>query len=236
MDQSMRRILLLMTVCGLVSPVSANDLGFDLSLKGTYTTSTRIIYDVENPVAFEPERVVPSNFGYGADIRWNVLWSRFYLGLSFEKIRSSDDSYITPENAPYVRIPSTESFDMTLGEVSGYYIVPISSDEVQFYMGGGIGLYSGHRNSSIAGISPQNLSTQSNFGIHVLTGIEYSLTNILGLRGELKFRDPHFDVTNEFTQSSVQYNGYFLQLRRGLSVTRVNLYGINYMVGLVFKF
>jgi opacity protein-like surface antigen len=231
-----KQLFVCVLIVSVVGVSKSDDRWLSVSLKGTYTTSTLFIYNFNNPVAFEPERVLSSNFGYGADVRANVLWDRFYIGISIERIRSNGSSFSGLGNSPYVIIPVTEGFDMTLAEVSGYYIVPVSTDEIQFYMGGGFGYYNGQRHSSFAGIVPIVLKTESNVGIHVLTGVEYALTKNLGLRGELKFRDPHFDVTDKYKQGSVYYKGYYIRLRQTESVTRVNLNGINYMLGVVFKF
>ncbi len=183
---------------------------------------------------FDQERIISSNLGYGADVSWKIMWERFYLGVSYEAIQGKEDSYLYSSDTD-VRIPTTEGFDLKLIELTGYYIVPISSEDIQFYMGGGFGLYDGNRNSSIAGIKPATVESSNNIGIHVLTGIVYSITNSIGLRGEIKFRDPHFDVTEKYERAFVDHAGFRIYLNQNPTKTRVNLYGINYMVGIVYQ-
>jgi hypothetical protein len=72
-------------------------------------------------------------------------------------------------------------------------------------------------------------------GIHVLTGLDFSLTSILRIRSELKFRDPQFDVRNTFNQSSVVYDGVRIRLDQNPATTRINLNGIAYSAGLVLS-
>lgn len=179
------------------------------------------------------ERTISSNLGYGADVRWRIIWDRFYLGFSVEKVSALDDVSVYYNDSD-IPIPFNEGFQLTAMELSGYYVVPISSEQIKFYLGGGFGTYDGDRNFSIAGIKAATVSTISYLGIHVMTGIDYQLLPRLGMRFEIKFRDPHFDVTTKFDQIETVYRGRIVQLPQGEYVTKINLFGVNYAGGLVF--
>ena len=202
---------------------------FSLSLKGTYTTSTRFLYNIDSPNMYSESRILTSNFGYGADVRWNILWDRFFLGFSTEKISSGQTTNLLSGT---VRIPYQEGFDLVALELSGYYIVPISSDHIKFYLGGGFGTYDGQRSLSIAGVNAETVSEKSYIGIHVMTGLDYQIYSRFGLRFEIKFRDPNFDVTSKFDQQSVNYLGTTILLPPEETV-KVNLFGVNYVGGIV---
>ncbi|MDD8016966.1 MAG: outer membrane beta-barrel protein [Bacteroidota bacterium] len=233
----MRRLFLLILSSAVWCSTWANDMHLSVTLKGTFTTNTGFFYDINRTnFVFDEEKVISSNLGYGADVRWNLMWDRFYLGIGVEKIRSVDHSFAYSSFSDNVRIPTDEGFSVLMIELSGYYIVPISSDDIQFYMGGGFGLYDGNRLYSIAGVQASTVNSESSMGIHVLTGVEYKISNYIGVRGEIKFRDPHFDVTDKFDQPYTTFQGVRVPLRQTESVTRINLYGINYMVGMVFQF
>ena len=210
----------------------ANEPGLSLSLKGSLTTSTRFLYNIDRVNSYSEEWTLSSNWGYGADARWRILWDKFFIGISVEKIGALE---VIPEysSANDIVIPVNEGFELTALELSGYYIVPISSEQIRFYLGGGFGMYDGDRNYSVAGVKEATVSTASNIGIHVLTGIDYQLFSRLAVRFEIKFRDPNFDVTSKFDQQSVEYQGKRIQLPQGLTVTKINLYGVNYAGGLV---
>ncbi len=227
----MKKIVLLLSV-GVVL-ISANDRNLSLSLKGSFTTNTRFLYNIDKPNVYSTNRTLSSNLGYGADIRWNVLWERFYLGFSVEKVSGVDRVSVLYENLDFLEVPYEEGFDLLGLELSGYYVVPISSEQVQFYIGGGFGTYDGKRNFSIARISAETISSRSYIGIHVMTGIDYRIYSRIGLRFEIKFRDPHFDVTTKFEQASAEYQGKRVLLPQGEYVTKVNLYGVNYAGGVV---
>lgn len=227
----MRTIAVLYGVC--VGVLLANDYDMSLSLKGTLTTSTRFTYNIDKVNAYSEQRTISSNLGYGADLRWNILWDRFSIGLSFEKISGMETWSILYPQFGYFTVPHDEGFELTAVELSGYYIVPISSENIRFYLGGGLGTYDGTRSHSIAGISAETISSAAYMGIHVLTGIDYRLHTRLGLRFEIKFRDPHFDVSSKFEQPSVEYQGRRIPLPQSEEVTKVNLFGVNYMGGIV---
>lgn len=229
----MRRLILLILCSGVWCVSAANDLNASITLKGTFTTNTRFLYHLERTEYYDPGRVISSNLGYGADVRWNIMWERFYLGFSVEKIRAVETVPMIDSRRPFLRIPVEEGFDVVAVELSGYYVVPISSDNVQFYLGGGFGAYDGERLYSVANVRAATVRSTSNIGIHVLTGIDYRFFSHVALRGELKFRDPHFDVTNKFDQPFAMYEGYRIPLDQSETTSRVNLYGVNYMLGVV---
>lgn len=229
----MKTILLLIPMLVCILPAQSPDVC--ITAKGTYTTSTRFLYNVDTPDNYSEGNVLESNFGFGVDARWNILWDRFYLGASIERIRSTGVSYIEYPDFQYLRITREEGFEVTAVELSGYYIVPISSDQIRFYLGGGFGLYDGERIFALAGVQSATTMTTSTVGIHVLTGIDYWLTSRLALRGELKFRDPHFDVINKFDQTAVDVAGYQIPLPQNELSTRVNLFGVNYIIGIVVQ-
>lgn len=229
----MKRILLLNIIFAVV--LCAGETNLLLSVKGSYTTSTRFLYNIDKQNSYNDNRSITSNLGYGTDLRWNVIWERFFIGVSAEKIQGSEIIPVQYPQYNYLAVPYEEGFDLLAIELSGYYVVPISSEKIQFYLGGGIGMYDGVRNFSIAGVKSETISTISYSGIHVMTGIDYRLFSHLGVRFEIKFRDPHFDSTTKFEQRTAQYQGYTIQLPQEVSVTKVNLFGVNYSAGIIIN-
>ena len=225
----MKIFFLLQLVC--IGMLAANERDLSFSLKGSFTTGTRFLYNIDRPDSYGEQRMLSSNVGYGMDVRWNMVWDRFFLGFSVEKIGAHEmvPVYYMQSDIP---IPFDEGYELTAMELSGYYVVPISSESIKFYLGGGFGTYDGDRNFSIAKIKSATVSTVTYIGIHVMTGIDYQLFSRIGVRFEIKFRDPHFDVTTKFDQRSAEYQGKLIQLPQGEYVTKINLFGVNYAGGL----
>ncbi len=104
-------------------------------------------------------------------------------------------------------------------------------------MGCGSGVYFGQRHYSIAGERASIVNTKTGAGIHVVTGIEYSLAGWFAIRSEVKFRDLQFESSHMFTKSSVDYQGRTIQLpdqtpRR----SRINVDGMLLDAGIVIRF
>ncbi len=229
----MKKIVLMNIVLALT--LLANEHKFSFSLKGTYTTSTRFLYNIDKLHEYSESRSITSNFGYGADLRWNIIWDRFYIGFSSERISSIQTTPVFYPEFDNIRVPYKEGFELLAFELSGSYVVPISSEHWKFYLGGGLGTYDGTRMFSIAQVSSETISTKSYMGIHVMTGIDYQFHSRIGLRFEIKFRDPHFDVTTKFDQTYVNVDGYLIKLPSEETV-KVNLFGVNYVGGVVISF
>ncbi|HLP16063.1 MAG TPA: hypothetical protein VK470_07390 [Bacteroidota bacterium] len=205
--------------------------------KASFTTNTRIFYNVDNPQIIADMANVSSNFGFGAEVRVRTFWERWYIGLAVEQIKGSQQTLLT-YSGPYndVLVPRTDGYEIMPIELSGYYSVPISSNTIVFYLGGGIGYYKGKRNYSIGNADSRSDGVNSALGIQVSTGLRWMITPMLGIEGQLRFRDPQISATNVFDQSATTYGGVRVLLSRTPSHTTINLNGINYSAGLAIVF
>jgi opacity protein-like surface antigen len=206
-----------------------------VAAKGSYTTSTRFLYNVERNDIFIDDKYFSYNFGFGLDVRMLAFSDDILIGVNIEKIKTlGQTTKLVYGNGLSYSIPVTEGFVVYPVELSGYFLIPFSSEDARVYLGGGVGWYFGERIYSIASAQAATLNSPSGFGIHVLTGADVRITSKIAVRGELKFRDPQFDSVNRFEESSTTYNGLKILLDPSSSKTRVNLNGITYGLGLVF--
>lgn len=230
----MRRNTVVMIVSMLaVMPLSAGEHGLTLALTGSYTTGTRITSDVFRTDLFTADRLIGANYGVGFDARWNLPGERYTFGVAYERITGTDRRSVLYTQYNFLAVPYEESVEVQGLEVSGSFIVPISSDELRFSLGGGAGLYEGARSYSIAGVRAEASPVTQYAGIHVMTGVDYLFHSVLGLRFEVKFRDPHFTVTSQFRQQSVSYQGRRIPLPQATDRSTVNLFGVNYRGGII---
>lgn len=206
-----------------------------VAAKGSYTTSTRFLYNVDRNDIFIDDKYFSYNFGFGLDVRMLAYSDDILIGVNIEKIKTLDQTTrLDYRNGLSYSVPVSEGFVVYPVEISGYFLIPFSSDVARFYLGGGVGWYFGERIYSIGGAQAATLNSPSGFGIHVLTGADVRITSKIAVRGELKFRDPQFDSVNRFEETSTTYNGLKIPLDTSSSKTRVNLNGITYGLGLVF--
>ena len=202
-----------------------------VAAKGSYTTSTRFLYNIDRNDIFIDDKYFSYNFGFGLDVRMLAYSDDILIGVNIEKIKTLDK---TTKLVYGNGIPVSEGFVVYPLEFSGYFLIPFSSEDVRVYLGGGVGWYFGERIYSVASAQAATLNSPSGFGIHVLTGADVRITSKIAVRGELKFRDPQFDSVNRFEDSSTTYRGVTINLDPSSSKTRVNLNGITYGLGLVF--
>ena len=232
----MKVLLLLGTIlAACCSSVGNAGEHLSLALLGSYTTDTRFIYNVDQPNVSLNDRYFSYNFGFGANLRWLAFGDDILVGINIEKIKSLERSIggLSSEGLQY-SIPVLEGFVVYPVEISGYYVIPVSSDDVRAYIGGGIGWYFGERIYWLGQASAVAVNAPVGFGIHVLTGADIKIFSSTAIRAELKFRDPQFDSVNRFQTATTISQGVRILLPQSPSKTRVNVIGITYDLGLVF--
>ncbi len=214
---------------------SAQDYPNQLALYGTFTTSSKLFGHPNDPDETLRSEFLPLNdiFSAGIDYRRSIQSIHLELGIGVEVLSKSarlsggDSATVVPAEDGFTAIPI---------ELSGYFQIPIGTERLHFYMGGGIGVYFGTRHYSEAGIDALTVERNSGFGIHILSGIDVSLSQRLSIRSEVKFRDIQFQTVNRFTESAVTYNGTNVALDQQPLESRIAIDGMTLNAGLVFHF
>lgn len=217
----------------------AGDYPFSVEMRGSYTTTSKVFFNPDAPSAFERNRffAVDDVFGLGLDVRRDIAYN-LRFGISVEHISASSAliQYVRDRNGQVFQLHLDDGYRLIPVEFSIYFLIPFSSERVKVYMGGGMGLYFGGRKVEAAGITTETLEMSTGFGIHVMSGVDYILTPILALRGELKFRDPQVESTSRFPDGPVEYEGRTILFDQRPFRSRINLDGITFNVGAVLRF
>jgi hypothetical protein len=209
-----------------------------MSVKGLYTSSSRLFPTPEATDEFARHRYNSLNhiFGYGADLRYGIPSLGLIIGASVEYLEKNGDFFtryqIDDEVYP---VPTVDGYFVIPVELTGYFLIPVSSERVQFYIGGGAGVYFGRRLYEVGGVQSKSLERSMYPGIHVVSGIDYYFHPRIGLRGELKFRDPDIETHNRFNEETIEYKGRTFNLPEGDIPSRINVDGIVFSFGLVFR-
>lgn len=208
---------------------------YSVSLKGNYTISSRLFYNIEASDEFLRRQylAIDNIFGVGVDVRRLIEETWLQVGISVEYLRKKETGVIRISSA---RVPVEDGFWTVPVEMSGYFIIPFSSATFRLYIGGGGGLYFGERRYAIAEERASIVDTKKGMGIHVVTGVEYAITEWFAIRSEVKFRDLQFESTHLFTKSSVSYNGTIVTLDQTPSRSRINVDGMLIDAGIVLRF
>ena len=170
-------------------------------------------------------------YSYSIEIRYRV--SEFLiLGLSAEYMEASARGRTLTSKQFVVR----EGFKLYPIEVSAYYFLPFSTEDFKFYMGGGFGIYTGSRTREFGDIKFKDVTNEIGYGIQVSIGMDYMIFNNLSAHGELRFRDPDFKITNKYNSEFVNYDDQTFRVSQDEIVSKINVDGITFGIGLAFHF
>jgi opacity protein-like surface antigen len=177
-------------------------------------------------------------FSYAVELKSNIWNNSIYAGLGTEYLKTSELLYSVRglvNNLPRT-LQVEEGFQLYPLELMIYYIFPFSQDWFEAYMGAGVGVYYGKYFRKIYDLSSTSKVFRLDYGILVNTGMNIHLIKNLSLKLEMKFRDPELEFKNEFSETETMINGDRIQLFEKNFYTKINLDGINLILGMNFKF
>lgn len=222
-------------LCVAREPGRAQERTFSVFLKGNLTTTGRLFPNPEatDPLARAQSYGFADFFGYGFEVQYHIAGTTLSLGVSADVIRSAQSRTIIAVAQRVV--PAEDGFRIFPVEFTGYFRIPITEGSFGVFMGGGVGVYFGERQYSLAGLDAPALSNTPGYGIHVLGGVQYRLTDRLSLSTELKFRDAHFESTNTFTQPQVRYGDIIVNLPQKPFLSSIHTDGMVVQLGAAFS-
>jgi len=212
---------------------------WSITLNTVYTTSAKIYLDpnsadeVLRDNAFPLQGIVSPQ----VEVRYRIS-DDIILGLSTEymKATSSGENLTAFSGLSTVSILLQDGFLLIPIEFSGYYLIPFSTDNFKFLMGGGMGYYFGSQIRKFGDVEVTNVKRPAAYGIHVIVTMDYLITDNFSVRGEMKFRDPQFEVTSQYTKTDVNYNGSIIHLGQKEFDSKINVDGVSFIFGLTFHF
>lgn len=219
----------MLAVC---QPVKAGDKPFGIGIRFHYTTSSRLFAnpDARDDVIRNSYMEMDDVFGFGVAFRRDISES-IQMGLSLE--------YLTKKTKGVdgrTKLPVEDGYRLFPIEITGYFIIPIGSQTVNTYVGGGGGFYFGDRIRMVGGVSSGTVSRPMSFGIHVLSGVDFFVNETFSVRGEMKFRDPQFETESKFAQGTIEYDGRMYSVSTEAFKSRMNLDGIVFAIETVLHF
>ncbi len=182
-----------------------------------------------NPILHNDSYSLGGTIGFSGDYRYALndnLLAGFLLEYLPNKSQSTDQNNTLFE----------DGFSMFIAELSAYFILPIGSDRFHILVGGGLGAYMGRRQYAIGGVASRSIATPPSVGIHVTSGFEYRLSELLSLRAELHFRNPDIVTENAFDARVIHANGYDYPVETAPFKSKVDVNGNVYRVGVALHF
>lgn len=198
--------------------VIAQEGDYSISLKLSYTTSSKIFLNPNSPDLFLRGKYlsVVNIYGSSFEARRKIPDTQIQIGLSADYISKLENFTETKTKDGFWAIPI---------ELTGYFYIPVLEGVVKIFIGGGAGYYIGERTYSISQSNAQVVSRSPGIGIHILGGVDYYFYKGLGVRSQLKFRDVQFKTTSRFPDTNTD------DLK-----SQINIDGMTVEIGLVYSF
>ena len=212
---------------------------FSIGVNGVYTTSARIYL---NPNSSDP---VLRNHAFGIadiinpsiDFRYRITNDIIIgLGTEYMKTTAAGPNLTAFSGNSTVTIDVNDGFLLIPVEISGYYLLPFSTEKFKFLMGGGAGYYYGEH---IREFGDESVSTESRdfaYGIQVSVSMDYMIRDDITVHSEMKFRDPQFKVKSAYDKLEVNYNGQIIRLAQKTFDSKIDVDGVTFILGFSFLF
>lgn len=206
---------------------------FNLSFNYSYTTSSKIFLRPNSSDPFErgSHENIDGIYGYYGELRYFIS-DGIIAGFSVESLKRTDNNFAM--NLGGYKIKMTDGYQIYPVELSVYYHLPFSTADFNFFMGGGVGAYFGNYIREFNNVSIDSKLEKFAFGIHVAVGMDYQITENLGIRGQMRFRDPEMKFNNTYKENIAILPDKNLLLPVRNFDTAVNLDGIVFMIGVTF--
>lgn len=210
-----------------------------LSFNYNFTTSSKLFLypNAEDPILKEQFVPIDNINSYAIELRVGIS-ENFVLGLSGEYMTAvnNDSRFVLGGPTGSIVTSIQDGFEVYPVELSAYYIMPFSTEDFHFYIGGGFGLYYGNHIRNFGDADVTTIRQNIGYGIQVSTGMDYLITDFFSVRGELKFRDPQFDMQSKYNKTEVIINGRLYEINNAIFDSKVNINGITFGLGLVVHF
>jgi hypothetical protein len=212
---------------------------FGVSINAVYNTSARIYLSPNSSdiILRNNSSLIEDIFDPSIDFRYRLSES-IIIGFNTEYMTATS---VGPNLTVFlgnstVTINVEDGFQLIPLEFSGYYLLPFSTEQFKFLMGGGVGYYIGSHIRKFGDVDVSNAERKAAYGIHVSISMDYLIRDFISVRGEMKFRDPQFTVKSKYSKRDVNYNGNIIRLAQDSFDSKINVDGVTFVLGVAFHF
>lgn len=223
-------LIILLINSSVYCQYNGSDIGVSTSF--SYNTSAKIFLTPDADNIFDQNNYfgIEGINSYSVEIRYRLI-EDLILGFSGEYMEASGKGRNIVTSSQFV---VTDGFELIPLEFSAYYHLPFSTEDFKFFMGGGFGIYFGKRSRDFGNINYLDVDSEIGYGIQVSAGMDYMIYDFLSVRGELRFRDPDFKITNKYSDYIVNYEGRTYRISTDNITSKINLEGITFRIGVAF--
>ena len=210
-----------------------------IGINGVYTTTAQIYLNPNSsdPVIRNSSFEIFDRSDPALDIRYRIT-DEIIIGLATEYMKATANG----ENLTVTSGNLTESISINDGfllipiEVSGYYILPFSTERFKFLMGGGAAYYYGKHVRKFGDAAISTVNRDFAYGIQVSISMDYLIMDDISVHTEMKFRDPQFKVKSAYDKQEINYNGQTIFVEQKTFDSKINVDGVTFILGFSFLF
>ncbi|MGQ9643299.1 MAG: hypothetical protein ACUVT3_05535 [Ignavibacterium sp.] len=212
---------------------------FNISVGSVYVTSAELFLNPNSSDIFLRNQSfeLKDIFSPAFEIRYK-LSDAVVIGLSSELDKKSQKgNFLTVlAGSQIIQLESEDGFIFIPVELSVYHILPFSTESFKFNMGGGLGFYYATHTRKFGDTEISNVEIKPTFGIQVGAGMEYLITENIGIRLQMKFRAPEIKVKSKYNSTTVNYKGNIITILQDTFDSKISVNGAVFMLGLSYSF
>lgn len=224
--------MLVILPSGLLAQANGKDFGLSLNLNYTTTSQLYLQPNSPDPVIRNTSQPLDKISSYSAELRYSYSESILF-GISSEYIKKTFGNSI---NLGGMAVKVTDGYKVIPVELSLYYLLPFSTELFKFFMGGGFGFYIGEQIRELGDVTASNTGRKIGFGIQVSVGMDYLVNSFIAVRGQMRFREPDFEMKSTYSNKIVHYEDRTFQLPTQSFDSKVIIDGITFTIGAVLNF
>jgi outer membrane protein W len=234
-----KKIFLFLLLFTVFTNAQSDFKRLSIGLNGVYTTTAQIYLNPNSsdPILRNYSFEISDIFNPALDIRYRIT-DEIIVGLSTEymKATASGPNLTVFSGTSTVTIDVDDGFLLIPIELSGYYILPFSTEKFKFLMGGGAAYYYGKHIRKFGDANVTTLSRDFAYGIQVSVSMDYLLRDNITIHSEMKFRDPQFKLTSSYDSQEVNYNGQQILIAQKTFDSKIDVDGVTFILGVSFLF
>lgn len=212
---------------------------FNVSVGSVYITSAELFLNPNSSDIFLRNQSfeLKDIFSPGIELRYKIS-DAVVIGLSAEYGRKSEKgNFLTVlAGSQIIQLESEDGFTFIPIEFSVYHILPFSTESFKFNMAGGAGIYYATHTRKFGDTEISNLEIKPVIALQVSTGMEYLITEKVGLRLQMKFRAPEIKVKSKYNSTTVNYKGNTITILQDTFDSKVGINGAVFFLGLTYSF
>lgn len=234
-----RNVIIFLIFISSLNLAQYNGKDFSVFVGIDYTTSAQIFLNPNSSdiILRNQSFEIANLYGSTIDFRYR-LTDAIIVGLSSEYLSKSETArnLTVFAGSQVIKLEVEDGVIFIPLEALVHYHMPFSTELFKFTMAAGFGMYYGEQTRTFGDTKIINIEKDIVFGLLVAMGMEYFPVDRIGIRLEMKFRDPEIKAKNKYKKTVVNYKGTEVTLLQDEFDSKINLDGISFLLGVTFQF